>query len=106
MSSWVLLAFLGLGSFSGLYVVAVGGDYIHARLFLPAYFALCAPVAVVALAKRYAIAFAVLPWALAAGLALRPPAGARPGRGRLPVRPAATTARSRDPRGLRLGRGR
>ncbi len=74
VSSWVLLAFLGLGSFSGLYVVAVGGDYIHARLFLPAYFALCAPVAVVALAKRYAIAFAVLPWALAAGLVLRPPA--------------------------------
>jgi arabinofuranosyltransferase len=69
----VLLAFLGLGSFSGLYVVAVGGDYLHARLFLPAYFALCAPVAVVALAKRYAIAFAVLPWALAAGLVLRPP---------------------------------
>jgi arabinofuranosyltransferase len=74
VSSWVLLAFLGLGSFSGLYVVAVGGDYIHARLFLPAYFALCAPVAVVALAKRYAIAFTVLPWALAAGLVLRPPA--------------------------------
>jgi arabinofuranosyltransferase len=73
-SAWVLLAFLGLGTFSGLYVVAVGGDYLHARLFLPAYFALCAPVAVVALAKRYAIAFAVLPWALAAGLALRPPA--------------------------------
>ncbi len=87
VSSWVLLAFLGLGSFSGLYVVAVGGDYLHARLFLPAYFALCAPVAVVALAKRYAIAFAVLPWALAAGLALRPPAGLRPARGRLPVRP-------------------
>ncbi|HEY5699466.1 MAG TPA: hypothetical protein VIT01_18320 [Acidimicrobiales bacterium] len=73
VSSWVLLAFLGLGTFSGLYVVAVGGDYIHARLFLPAYFALCAPVAVVALARRYAIALVVVPWALAAGLALRPP---------------------------------
>ena len=104
-SSWVLLAFLGLGSFSALYVVAVGGDYLHARLFLPAYFAFCAPVAVVALAKRYAIAFAVLPWALAAGLVLRPPADARSGRGRLRLRPGATTARSRDPRGLRLGRG-
>ena len=29
----MLLAFLGLGSFSALYVVAVGGDYLHARLF-------------------------------------------------------------------------
>ncbi len=76
VSSWVVLVFLGLGTFSGLYVVAVGGDYLHARLFLPAYFALCAPVAVVALAKRYAIALAVVPWALAAALALRPPTGA------------------------------
>ena len=75
VSSWVVLVFLGLGTFSGLYVVAVGGDYLHARLFLPAYFALCAPVAVVALARRYAIALAVVPWALAAGLALRPPQG-------------------------------
>jgi arabinofuranosyltransferase len=69
----VLLTFLGLGAFAGLYVVAVGGDYQHARLFVPAYFALCAPVAVVALAKRYAIALLVIPWALVAGLALRPP---------------------------------
>ncbi len=43
VSSWVVLAFLGLGTFSGLYVVAVGGDYLHARLFLPAYFALVRP---------------------------------------------------------------
>ena len=91
-SSWVLLAFLGLGSFSALYVVTVGGDYLHARLFLPAYFAFCAPVAVVALARRYAIAFAVLPWALAAGLVLRPPAAPAPGRGRPRLRPGATRA--------------
>ena len=37
------------GLLDGLYVVRVGGDYMHGRLLLPAFFALVAPVAAVPL---------------------------------------------------------
>lgn len=55
-----------------IYVVSVGGDYHHARMFLPALFALCAPVAVVPVARRHAAGLVVGVWAVAAIVWLRP----------------------------------
>jgi arabinofuranosyltransferase len=54
-----------------LYIVRVGGDFMHARLLLPAFFALVAPVAVVPLRREYALSLLVLPWCLVAVLFLR-----------------------------------
>jgi arabinofuranosyltransferase len=58
------------GAFHVLYLVRIGGDYMHGRLFLPATFALLLPVARVPLAMggslvrtlRIAFALGVLPW--------------------------------------------
>jgi arabinofuranosyltransferase len=54
------------------YIVAVGGDYLHGRLFLPGLFALCAPVAVVPATRRHVAALAIAPWAAVAVVELRP----------------------------------
>ena len=43
----IVAIFAGVGLLGGLYVVAVGGDYLHACLFLPSLFAVCAPIAIV-----------------------------------------------------------
>jgi len=69
----VVAAFVLVGLIAAAYVVAVGGDYIHGRLFLPALFAVCGPVAVVAATRLHALALLVVPWVLAAVLVLRPP---------------------------------
>ncbi len=42
----VLLTPVAVGLVDVLYVVHVGGDYMHARLLLPGFFALCLPIAV------------------------------------------------------------
>jgi arabinofuranosyltransferase len=72
---WRLILVIGafvLGAvLDALYIVRVGGDYIHARLLLPAVFALAAPVAVVILRPRYLAALAVVPWALVCTFWLR-----------------------------------
>ena len=70
----VALAFAVGGGLNVIYIVKVGGDYIHARLLLPALFALCVPVAVVAVRRRYLAALAVVPWSVVCGLAIRPAA--------------------------------
>jgi arabinofuranosyltransferase len=73
----------GSGLVHALYVVKVGGDFMHARLLLPAYFVLLLPVSVV-VAKglmRFAAA-AVAGWVIFAIFVLRPPYSAsavRPG---------------------------
>ncbi len=54
-----------------LYIVRVGGDFMQARLLLPALFALAAPVAVVPLRKAFAGALLIVPWALISIVALR-----------------------------------
>lgn len=69
----VVGAFVLGGVLAALYIVRVGGDYLHARLLLPSIFALCAPVAVVPLRRWTLGALLVVPWALWCGLALRPP---------------------------------
>jgi arabinofuranosyltransferase len=65
-------AFAACGLLHAAYMVGAGGDYIHARLLLPGVFALCAPVAVVPATRRYFGALVVVPWAVAAVVALRP----------------------------------
>jgi arabinofuranosyltransferase len=69
----VVGAFLLGASVSALGVVANGGDYFHGRFFAPALFALCAPVAVVTLERRFLGMAAVVPWALVTLVAIRPP---------------------------------
>jgi arabinofuranosyltransferase len=70
-SLWALLALPIAGALNAGYVTIMGGDYVHARLLLPAFFAACAPVAVVPLARQYMAALLVLPWALVCTLSLR-----------------------------------
>ena len=55
------------------YITALGGDYIHARLLAPAFFALCVPVAIVPLTRRFLASLVVIPWAVIASISLRPP---------------------------------
>jgi arabinofuranosyltransferase len=68
----VAATFVVAGLGNGIFVVAVGGDWLHARLLLPAVFALVAPVAVIPLSRRYAAGVLLVPWALIAAFALRP----------------------------------
>ena len=59
------------GALNAGYIVAMGGDYVHARLLLPSFFAVCAPIAVVPVARKYLLALIVLPWALVCSVSLR-----------------------------------
>jgi arabinofuranosyltransferase len=64
-----------------LYVVKVGGDFIHARLLLPSLFGILLPVMAVALVPRGRWAPYALPivlffgWGLVVATSIRPPAG-------------------------------
>lgn len=61
----------------GLYVVRVGGDYMHARMWIPVVFALLLPVMMLPVGRHHrteAIGAVLLTvWALVAGPSLRPP---------------------------------
>lgn len=59
----------------GTYVVGIGGDFMHARLLLPALFAVAMPVAIVAVARPWALAGAVgfAVWAAVSMVALQAP---------------------------------
>jgi arabinofuranosyltransferase len=59
------------GVLHAVYIVRVGGDFMHARLLLPGFFAFAAPVAVVPLRLRYAAAALVLPWAAVCAVSFR-----------------------------------
>jgi len=69
-----------------LYVVRLGGDYMHGRMLLPGLFAAVMPVAIVALPRRRVAAVAltavVVLWAGACALALRTPSQFGPEAGR------------------------
>ena len=69
----VVAAFVVAGLLNAYYVTRVGGDWLHARLLLPAFFALCAPVAVVPITKRYLVSVALAIWVLVVGTGFRPP---------------------------------
>jgi arabinofuranosyltransferase len=68
-----LVAFPLAGLLNVAFVTLMGGDYVHGRLLLPGLFAVCAPVSVVPVARKYVISMVVVPWALVSALALRPP---------------------------------
>lgn len=60
-----------------LYVVRLGGDYMHARMLLPGVFAVLMPVAVVATRSRWTsplLAAVIVPWAIVCAFTLRAPA--------------------------------
>lgn len=67
----VVAAFVAGALLDGAYIVRVGGDFMPARLLLPALFAFTAPVAVVPLQRAFAGALLVVPWACIALFALR-----------------------------------
>jgi arabinofuranosyltransferase len=68
----VIAAFVFCGLLHAAYMVRAGGDYLHARLLLPGFFAVCAPVAVIPATQRHLAALAILPWAIASVLSFRP----------------------------------
>lgn len=68
---FALLALPVAGITQAVYFTLIGGDYLHGRLLLPAFFAILAPVAVVPLRPAYAISLVVLPWAVVCALVLR-----------------------------------
>jgi arabinofuranosyltransferase len=70
-SHMTLLAFPVAAAVNAGYIVMIGGDYIHARLFMAPFFALCAPVATVPLVRRNLVALIVVPWAMVAALTFR-----------------------------------
>jgi arabinofuranosyltransferase len=77
----VLLPILG-GALHLVYVVKVGGDFMHGRLILPGLFAMLMPVAALPLVRHRAavslVAAAVAVWAVVAATGLQPPyAGTR-----------------------------
>ena len=67
----VMAAFLGAGLLDGLYIIRVGGDFMQARLLLPALFMICAPVAIVPIRRATLAALLVVPWAIVAAGSLR-----------------------------------
>jgi len=70
-SHFALLALPTAGALNAIYVILIGGDYIHARLFMAPLFAFCAPVAAVPLVRRNVLALMVIPWAMVCALTLR-----------------------------------
>ena len=79
---------LAAGLLHALYVVRLGGDYMHARMLLPSVFCLLLPVMVVAPAQRRStalLALMVVPWAIVCATSLRAPAKPPEDRSRLQV---------------------
>jgi arabinofuranosyltransferase len=69
----VALAPVAGGLLHGLYIVRLGGDFMHARMLLPSLFGLLLPVTVVIArrrALRLALGFAVVSWAIVCAAAL------------------------------------
>jgi arabinofuranosyltransferase len=64
---------IGAGVAHGLYVVRVGGDYMHGRVLLPTLFVLLMPVSIVAVrAWQWALVAVIAIWATASAFILRP----------------------------------
>lgn len=67
----VLAAFVAAAVVHVVYVVRVGGDFMHARLILPGLFAFAAPVAVIPWRREYAVSVLLVPWVVAGLFLLR-----------------------------------
>lgn len=74
----VLLVFPASAAINGGFVVLMGGDYLHARLLLPALFAGVIPVSMVPLTRRFALTLLALPWAVVCLFVLRAPSAIFP----------------------------
>jgi arabinofuranosyltransferase len=67
-------AAVAAGALSLLYVVRVGGDFMHGRMLLPGLFLLLLPAMVVPFTRgRLAVGVAIAAWAVVCGCFLRPP---------------------------------
>lgn len=60
----LVVALVAGGLLHWAYVVAIGGDFMHARMLMPGLFALLVPVAVVPLERSRALVAATVPWAV------------------------------------------
>lgn len=70
---WLVGLTVGSGVVHALYVVRVGGDYMHGRLLLPSLFVIVIPFAVLPVSSwRVGLATALLGWAALCMSALRP----------------------------------
>jgi len=74
--SWLhvtlIAAPVGAGLAQAAYVVRVGGDFMHARMLLPALFSLLLPVGVVVVRSwRWVAALLLVPWFLITAIAIR-----------------------------------
>jgi arabinofuranosyltransferase len=76
----VTTAMLAAGLAHAVYITAIGGDYMHGRLLLPAFFALAVPASV-ALTRRSATVLGINAvvgvWAIVSIVAFRPPPNTR-----------------------------
>ena len=54
------------------YITAVGGDWLHGRLLLPAFYALALPAAVIPATRMHLCAVFLPPWVVFSAFALRP----------------------------------
>lgn len=70
-SLFALLALPSAGALNAIYIIIIGGDYIHARLFMAPLFAFCAPVAAVPMVRRNVLALIIIPWAMVCSLTFR-----------------------------------
>jgi arabinofuranosyltransferase len=72
----ITAAMLGAGLLHALYITAIGGDYMHGRLLLPAFFALALPASI-AVNRRAAVVIGINAlagvWAIVSVVAFRPP---------------------------------
>jgi arabinofuranosyltransferase len=75
----VVLAFAGGGLLEALYVVRVGGDFMHARMLIPALFALVLPAAVVPVPRWPLLAMLIVLWAVVVAFSGRVTYPLRPG---------------------------
>lgn len=74
--SWLHVTLIAAPVIAGLaqaaYVVRVGGDFMHARMLLPALFSLLLPVGVVVVRSwRWVAALLLVPWILITAIAIR-----------------------------------
>jgi arabinofuranosyltransferase len=74
---WLEPAVFGLGALHAVYVARVGGDFMHGRFVVPAYFAMLVPFLVVPMASlrrplALAATVALGAWCVAAGFTLHP----------------------------------
>ena len=68
----VILAPVVGGALQALFVVRIGGDFMHGRMLLPCLMAVSIPFAAVAAARAFRLSL-VAPWALVCALCLRAP---------------------------------